>query len=217
MSLLGLFLFCTAFGAVLLFTSMFLGGDADVDVDVDVDVDMDADADLDGDADASTGSGGLEWSVLPFGSLRFWTFLVETFGLTGALLTFGGVPSGLTLAIALAVGTAVGWAAFQFFRVLAREEVSADVGLTRLVNEEGRVLLPIRPGQAGKVTVETATGRVEILASSGDGETIEVGAVVLLVAVRDGRAEVTRLTPHSGQRTREREARAARERGQPDA
>ena len=82
------------FGGVLIGASVLLGDsdhDVDSDLDLDVDHDLDLDHDLDHDLhiDAQAGGGGgiLEWSVLPFGSLRFWTFLVESFGLMGSLLT----------------------------------------------------------------------------------------------------------------------------------
>jgi len=187
MSMLGVYLFCIALGGVLIGASM-LFGDADVEADVDVDVDADVDADVDND-------GGLEWSVLPFGSLRFWTFLVECFGLTGALLTLVGIPSAWTIGISLTMGSVVGWFAFQFFRWLAREEVSADVGLERFSGEEAECVVAIRDGNRGKIRIDTLAERVEILASSGDHRDIERGAKVLIVSVRDGVAEVTALLP----------------------
>ena len=76
--MLAVYLFCVALGGILILASI-LFGDADIEADVDVDADADLDQEI-----------SVEWSVLPFGSLRFWTFLVECFGLTGALLTLVG-------------------------------------------------------------------------------------------------------------------------------
>lgn len=195
MSLMALYLFCIAFGAVLIGASLFLGG-GDLDADVDADVDVDADADLDSEAhldgDASAGA-GFEWSVLPFGSLRFWTFLVEAFGVTGALLLLLGVAPLVTVLVSLAAGLGIGWAAFRLFRWLAREEVTGAVGLQDYVNQEARVLLPVRPGQPGKIVVQNMAGRHELLATTHDAAPIGVGGTVLIVAITDGRAEVTSL------------------------
>lgn len=211
MTLMTLYILCVAAGGVLMGTSIFLGGDhdhadadfdADMDADADFDADLDADADLDvdhdvdhgGDLDANHG-GGFEWSVLPFGSLRFWTFLVECFGLTGAMLSCAGVPSAAALGISLAMGSAMGWAAFTFFRWLAREEVSAVTELTAYTNSEARVLVRIPEHGRGKIAIETPTGRVELMARSLDKAEIGREAKVLVVGVKEGVAEVTVLTP----------------------
>lgn len=189
------YLFCMTLGGVLLFTSLFLG-------DADVDADVDADMDLDADADAEAGSGGLEWSVLPFGSLRFWTFLVETFGLTGAMLTVVGVPSAWTIGVSLMMGSMTGWFAFQFFRWLAKEEVTADTSLERFSGEDAECVVAIRGSGKGKIRIDTLAERVEILAVSGDQRDIERGTRVLVVAVNEGVADVTPLLP-TGQTTDE--------------
>lgn len=193
MSFLSLYLFCVALGAVLLGASLFLGGgDADFDADADADLDMDADAD----ADLGEDAGGFEWSVLPFGSLRFWTFLAGSFGLTGVLLDLLGVPAIVGLVAALATGVAIGWAAFRLFRWLAREEVSGDVHLASFVNHEARVLVRVRRDGLGKIVIERPAGRVELLATTRDLRDIDVGGRVLIVSVdREGRAEVTALEP----------------------
>lgn len=196
------YILCVAFGGVLMGTSIFLGGDADhdadfdADMDADFDADVDADADLDhgGDLDASHG-GDFEWSVLPFGSLRFWTFLVECFGLTGAMLSCAGVPSAASFGIALAMGTLMGWMAFVFFRWLAKEEVSSATELRAYKNTEARVLVRIPESGRGKIALETASGRVELMARSLDKAEIGIGAQVLIVGVKDGVADVTALTP----------------------
>ncbi len=218
MSLFGVYLFCVALGGVLILTSFFFGdadADADVDADVDLDGDFDADLDADVDGDLDGGGSGLEWSVLPFGSLRFWTFLVESFGLTGALLTLVGVPSAWTMGISLMMGSMVGWFAFQFFKYLAKEEVSADVGLSRFAGEEAECVVAVRGSGKGKVRIDTLAERVEILATSADDHDIEKGTKVIVVSVVDGVADVTPLLP-TGMTTdeveRQTKARAAGQR-----
>lgn len=200
-----LYMACVALGGVLMGASILLGGDdGDADLDADVDVDADFDLDVDGDADLDVGhGGGLDFSVLPFGSLRFWTFLTEAFGLTGALLTLAGVPSGLTIGASVLIGGGVGWGAFTFFRYLAREEVSGSTQLTDMSQSEGKVLVRIPVGGTGKIAIDQLSGRVEMMARSGDGEEIPHGATVLVVGVQEGVAQVTALSPSKREATDE--------------
>ena len=205
MNLLGLFLACIGAGAAMIGASLFFG-DAEADADVEVDADLDADLDAaEVEATAQAG-GGVGVSVLPFGSLRFWTFLVEGFGLSGALLNLAGLPDGLTLAMAIAIGSLVGYGAFLLFAWLAREQVSGTTDLADQRNSEGTVLIPIPASGRGKIVVRQASGRVEMLAHTRDGAEIPKGAAVLVVDVRDGVAEVTSLQPGS---TSERQGSAA--------
>ena len=186
--MLSVYLFCVALGGVLILASV-LFGDADMEADVDVDVEADMDADLDQEV-------SLEWSVLPFGSLRFWTFLVECFGLTGALLTLVGIPSAWTVGISLMMGSTMGWLAFQFFRMIAREEVSGDVRLERFGGQEAHCMVAIRGGGKGKIRISSLAEQVDLLAQSSDQRDIERGAKVLVVGIHDGVAEVTSLLPY---------------------
>ena len=219
-----LYMVCVVAGGVLMGTSIFLGGDHDSDADFDADVDADMDLDVDHDVEVdhdmeahAGGSGGFEWSVLPFGSLRFWTFLVESFGLAGAMLTCAGIPTAATLGVSLAIGTAMGWMAFTFFRWLAREEVSGNTALTDYTDSEARVLVRIPVGGKGKIAIETSAGRVELLAVSMDGQEIARNAQVLVIGVKEGLAEVTALAPSAKKTTSDAAQEVAAAARRPDA
>ena len=172
--------------------------DADIDADLDLDADVDADLDLDGDADA--GLGDMDKSLdadsnfwLPILSMRFWTFGLATFGMSGTLLSLLSWPSGLAFALASAVGVGIGWAAALLFRRLKSESVSAPTTLASYRGEEARVLLTIRPGGRGKIVLQGPEGRVEMMARSDVGDPIAPDSRVVIVAVVDGVAEVA---PH---------------------
>lgn len=206
--MLALYLATAACGVVLIGVSVLLGGsadadadlDLDADVDVDVDVDVDADVDVDGDAEVDHDATGLFalGSWLPFLSMRFWTFFVFSFGLSGSLLTFFAVPWLLTLLLALGLGFGLGWAAALFFKALLRDQVTGDTGLEALVGREATVVLNIREGARGKIAIESYAGRIELLATSGDGRALSRGERVLVAHVQDGVADVTRLAPDGG-------------------
>ncbi|MBW1876798.1 MAG: NfeD family protein [Deltaproteobacteria bacterium] len=190
--------------------------DLDADADVDLDLDADADVDLDVDHDSSIadlvhhgveGTHDAMW--LPFLSLRFWTFSMASFGLMGVLLTLilGQVIA--TLPIALVTGVSIGTFAAWFFRRLKHDTVTADTGLRQYIGAEARVLLPIRPGQTGKIVIDTLAGQVELHAVTGDAEEIPRGGRVLVAHIEGDKADVTNLAvpgsrpPQARERTRE--------------
>lgn len=228
----------SAFGGSLILVSLLFGGDsedfdkdfdkdfefdsdADADVDVDADADVDVDADVDGDfegvdkdfpAHLAAGSDAI-W--LPFLSLRFWTFGLASFGLTGLLLSFLSVGQVSTLVAAVVAGGGIGTAAAWFFRQIKSDSVSGEIGFERLAGEEARVLLTVRPGSRGKIVVQSASGRIEMMATTRDEKPIERGARVLIAQVRDGVADVSRLTPsRKGDAERRRSAQAAAKQAQ---
>ena len=176
-------MFCITLGGVMLGTSILFG---DADADVDGDLDLDGDVDHDGPG---------EVSVLPFASLRFWTFMVEAFGLTGALLTLMGVSGAAAIGIALFTGSVVGYAAFAFFLHLAAEQVSGQVHLTDQEGQEARVLIRIPVSGTGKIVMQNQAGRIELMARSGDLDEIAVGDSVLVVSINNGVADVTAILP----------------------
>jgi hypothetical protein len=183
--------------------------DLDVDHDVDLDVDHDVDADLDGDIDKDVdlaegvAEGGSDAIWIPFLSMRFWTFFLATFGLTGTLMTLLAVPALITGLLSLAVGMALGIGAAWFFRQLKRDTVTGETRLSRFEGEEARALLTIRPGQQGKIVVDTMAGRVEMPATTRDPKPIERGQTVIIARVRDGVADVSKL-PSVGDRRQQR-------------
>ncbi|NCG21746.1 MAG: hypothetical protein GWP91_22240 [Rhodobacterales bacterium] len=180
---MALFMFCITLGGVMLGASILFG---DADADVDGDLDLDGDVDHDGPGDVS---------VLPFASLRFWTFMVEAFGLTGALLTLMGVSGAAAVGIALFTGSVVGYAAFALFLHLAAEQVSGLVHLTDQEGQEARVLIRIPVSGTGKIVMQNQAGRIELMARSGDLDEIAVGDSVLVVSINNGVADVTAILP----------------------
>lgn len=208
--MLFLYLAATGLGLTLIAVSLLLGGgDADADADAAIDADLDAAGDVDaGDVDAGdaahgeAGHGGSSAGMtgwLPLASLRFWTFLVAAFGLTGTGLTLGGAPSILVLGVAVGTGVIGGWSAASFFRYLLTDRVSGDTSLDRLVGREARVLLPVRPEGRGRISVTTSAGVLELTAVTRDGRPIARGETVLVASITDGVADVTALDPRPRQ------------------
>ena len=199
-----------ALGGVLIAAGILLGGDSDTDVDADIDVDVDADVDLDldldadADADAELDASSAfikdadAGSWLPFLSIRFWTFGLASFGLTGSLLTLLGFGDGVAAPVSAGLGVIIGWAAAWAFRKLKGANVSADTGLSNIGGTEGEVLLPVGPGKRGKIRALIDGRWVDLLADTGDGRLLQRREKILVVSVSAGVAQVTQLRQLAG-------------------
>ena len=162
------YLGAVAFGVTLLVASFVLGG-----------------KDTDHGGHASDGGDiGLGWA--PVTSLRFWVFLL-TFG-GGAGLALGGLGSSPAIAAvgALVVGWAAGATAIAVIRSLTKHSVSSELRAADLVGATGTLMLPVAPGQPGKVRVDIK-GRTEdyVANTVDDGAPLPAGAIVLIVAEAD--------------------------------
>ena len=199
-------------GGILLGASLFLGHhndadmdvdadvdmdvdvDADVDVDVDADVDADADVHLDADADHDAGVHGVDiadfW--LPFITVRFWVFFLCFFGMTGTVLTLLGLAGPWTALVAsLGVGVVSGFSAAFIIQRLKKVEVGAAVVQADYQGKEATVLLPISPGERGKVRVEVRGHTVDLMARGQDDDTAAPrGSKVLIIEVESNEAVI---------------------------
>ncbi|NCG21023.1 MAG: hypothetical protein GWP91_18595 [Rhodobacterales bacterium] len=107
------------FGCVLIGAYLVFGGHVD-------DHHLDADHDLESDHDhgvIDTIGAGSEVIWLPLRSMRFWTFAAACFGLTGILLTGGGIQEPLTGGISAFMGIFLGWVIARFLRTLNTDAV----------------------------------------------------------------------------------------------
>ncbi len=204
--------FSLALGGVLLGASILMGGqddadadaggaDADFDADFDADLDMDADvggdmdlhADVDAHADFGHGQqalvhvsdaahGDAAGFLTAFLSLRFWTFALTFFGLTGVVLTgLALASSGAAAGLAIAMGLGTGQGAVAAFRALGNTKESEAATTRDYIGLTGRVLLGFGPGQKGKVRVVVKNTTVDLLATSDEQVPFETGDQALVV------------------------------------
>lgn len=181
-------------GGLLVASAVLGGGDGDADVDHDIDHDIDHDVDHDVDhADV----GSALW--LPILSLRFWTFFLAFFGLTGAILDLlgragaVGASTGGVLAISLVTGFGAGWGIATLVRRLKADTVSSTiVPETDYAGRAGEVILDVAPGSPGWVRVEVRGVSVDLKAElvPGHEAPLTAGQQVIVVAWRDGRVIV---------------------------
>ncbi len=194
------YVFALVSGGVLLAASVLLGGNHDSDADADgahdfskdFGKDFGKDFAKDFDKDASHGELGGLFGVLA--SMRFWTFFLTFFGLTGLVLEGLGLTANVWVArgLAIAVGYLSGWATVRVIQRLAADQSSVVPSVSDYVGKSGAVLVRIAPGGVGKVRIELKGTTVDVLAVCEDG-VLERGDHALIVELRDTQALVTKI------------------------
>ncbi|MEC8277252.1 MAG: NfeD family protein [Myxococcota bacterium] len=196
-------------GGILIMASIVLGGgndDFDKDISLDKDFDFNADADFDADieadgaidADLSAATGDLDgegW--LPFLSMRFWTFALACFGMSGTFMNALGTSDLISAPISAVTGIGLGWMIAYAFHRLKTDTVSSNTSTTSLVNQEGKALLPISKEQRGKVRLSLGTEILDLEAITNDPMPIERGEKIIIVSVKGGTAVISSMIPLS--------------------
>ena len=188
----GLYLFATALGVPLVVWFLVAGDDGG-----------DGGG---GGGDADGGDGGDEFGALMLRRLPLSSIALgaAAFGVTGLALDLGGASDAVALAgalVAAAVGAVLTSAAFGYLR---RTDSTVDASDDRIVGSVGRVVLPVGAGRRGRVAVTVAGQQVYLSAEAHrpvdaapgtEVDELDVGAPILVVAVRHGVATVTRVDP----------------------
>lgn len=201
---------CLFVGGILVFVTVFLGGDADADVDIDADVDVDVDADIDADVDADADvhgeadiKGDTDFSSgiwLPIFSLRFWIFGTAFFGLTGVLLTllapYLQLNSELWIALlSSALGLSIGAASAYAFQWLKRSESNSMVRQKDYIGRTATVTLPVDATSKGKILLEFGNQQIDFIAETDDTNGFQKGDLVTVIEIHDGIARVIKRPP----------------------
>jgi membrane protein implicated in regulation of membrane protease activity len=172
--MLSAYIVCLLAGGILLGASM-LGGHGDAEAghmggDVQAEHDMPSHH---------------EWlGKLPFLSLRFWTWAATFFGLTGLALSLTGTSPTTALLLAAGAGLGTGWGASFAFAKLAKAVVGTVPEASSHIGCEGRLLLPLPPGQHGKVRLRVGGADVDLVAENDGQEALPAGAPVWVVGLR---------------------------------
>ncbi|GAB4200932.1 MAG: hypothetical protein OHK0013_12440 [Sandaracinaceae bacterium] len=196
------YIFALIVGGLLLGASLLLGAHADHDATGDAPAAEapaapDAAADAgghDGAASAGGGPQGVESFLVWFVSVRFWTFFLAFFGLTGVLLDGFGIVENAFVAGVLAVGMGLfaGLFATWIVRLMTAESSNSAVMASDYIGKSGRLLVGFGPGAVGKVRVEVKGSTVDLLCVAMDDGTYEAKDEVLIVEMDGPRAKVAR-------------------------
>lgn len=190
------YVFALVLGGVLLAASMVLGG-KDVDGGADAGHDVSGDHDVDHAHEAHHGAshGDLGGFFAVLGSMRFWTFFMAFFGLTGLVLEGLELTANVWVArgLAIGVGYLTGWATVRLIQHLAANETGVAASVDDYVGRSGEVLIRVAPGSLGKVRIELKGTTVDVLAVIEDDEVLEAGAHALIVEMRGTQALVSKI------------------------
>ncbi len=174
------YLFALVLGAVLLGASMLLGGHHGVETHADAPDGHDA-------TDA-----GVESILVAFLSLRFWTFFLAFFGLTGVVLDGFGLISSTTVAavVSIGMGLGAGYGSVWLMRVLRADDSNSAVAAAEYVGRSARVLVAFGPGQVGKIRLEVKGSTIDLLAVGIEDKSFAVKDEVLVVEMDGTRAKI---------------------------
>jgi hypothetical protein len=142
-------------------------------------------------------SGGAESYLYWLVSVRFWTFFVAFFGLTGLVFDGLGLVSSqmVTLVIALGMGTVAGSGAMLVLRTLTKEETNSAVQTSDYVGRTGRVLVGFAAGGVGKVRLEVKGSSIDLLAMPEDDRTYAPNDEIIVVEMSGLHAKVSHVRP----------------------
>ncbi|MBU1238287.1 NfeD family protein [Myxococcota bacterium] len=153
------------------------------------------DTHIDGHGDSDTsidGPGVMDVLFLMF-SIRFWSFFIAFFGLTGvglSLIRGGGL---ITMIFAIIMGLIAGYGVSYLFRFMSRANVSTDVTYGDMIGQTAKVLLPISPEEKGKVRI-IVKGQITDMAAYTKEISFAVGDEVTVVSIEDNKVVVSATT-----------------------
>jgi hypothetical protein len=203
-AMLTIYWFCFAIGGVFVLLAM-LGGLDHVEFAPDFDPDIAPDLDLDGhlDTDIELGDPGNgdrhprfsprrsnRWGWLRvMQSLKFWTFGLCFFGLTGLVLSNLSVPlPGMIVAIAaVLMGILCGGLVSGSLRALRRQQADSLIRSADLVGIAGIVEVPFNATSRGKVRLRLKGSILDVIASTDEAKEFQAGDPVLVVSTDQNR------------------------------
>jgi membrane protein implicated in regulation of membrane protease activity len=177
--MLTVYLAALAFGLVLIGASVFQGDGGGHDSG-------DGDADGQGDDHGDADHGAFLTNLL---SLRFWTYALGAFGMSGTALSLLGIKAAVHLPVSVALGFVVGAGVAALFRQLGSGTATGPASTEAFLGSEAEVVLPLLPDGLGKIRLHIGDQDLELPARTG-GPPIEIRERVVVVRFRDGVAEV---------------------------
>jgi hypothetical protein len=117
-------------------------------------------------------------------NLRFWSFALAFFGLTGLALSLVGAGVIVTPLIAGGVGAGAGYGSARLLGALAKRSVGAIEGVGAHIGREGKLLLPVQKGQRGKVRFLVGGISNDLPAETEGDAALPIGSAVLVVGFR---------------------------------
>lgn len=205
--MISIYTLCLVMGGTFVVLSAVGGLDGtDFATDFDAEMDAEADSELDDfwdDIDAGTlgrqASSGRRRRIpwLPFLSLRFWTFGLCFFGLTGLLITLvqPDLAAGSVFLVAVLMGLLCGTLAATILHSLGSTPVNSLTRPEDLTGQIGTVEIPFDAHSRGKVRLGIRGSTVGFFAFTQEERTFQVGESVLVVGLEHNKLWVVSVDP----------------------
>jgi membrane protein implicated in regulation of membrane protease activity len=180
------YVFSLIAGGILLGASIVLGGSGhDTDTHGGV-------AGHAGPEDHAPGAFGGALAMLV--SLRFWTFFLAFFGLTGLVFTlFELAPALIGALAALGMGLFAGFGVSAIVKRLSGRETNSASSSADYLGKTALVLVPVAKGQLGKIRLTLKGSTIDVLAASDDEVEFAIKDEVLIVEMDGTTARIARL------------------------
>lgn len=188
---------CFAAGGVFVLMAVLSGvdgadfADHDFEVHVDHDVELDVELAEQQSPDSPFRSPSTPWySVFSIvKTLKFWTFAICFFGLTGLVLSHLTVklPASLIAMMAIAMGIICGSLVAGSLRWLRRRPVDSLVRANDLVGLTGTVEVPFDKTSRGKVRLLVKGTMIDMIANTDEEKALQTGDRVLVVGTEQNR------------------------------
>jgi hypothetical protein len=197
------YLFCLVVGGIFVLMAA-IAGSHDLDLDTtDFDVDLHPDTDIEltegpreDNRATRTPPSPLEqwgsWLLSILTSLKFWTFGIGFFGLTGVVLSALQLTlsEGWIAAISTLMGLICGTTTAALYRTLQKRQVNSLIRSTDFVGLIGTVTLPITKISRGKVRLCIKGTTLEAVAYTDHPTELSLGVLVLVVGTERDRVWV---------------------------
>lgn len=191
--MLTLYWLCFAIGGAFVLLAV-LGGLDEVDFD-SFDSDIDSDLDIAGPGD-QVRDRPLQRPQSPLlvlfeilTSLKFWTFGICFFGLTGLVLSNLSTQLSIPIIaiIALVMGIVCGGLVSSILRVLREQHANSLIQSDDVIGLAGTVILPFDQDSRGKVQLNVKGSQVERIAYTDEQREFQPGDLILVVNVENDR------------------------------
>lgn len=130
-------------------------------------------------------------AIIPFFSLRFWTYALSAFGIVGLLSTWlTNTAFPVELASCVAAGIIAGLVAQYGFLLARKSESDSMVRESDIVGKVADVQVAVRGSECGRIRIESRGEFLDLLAQSPSGETFLAGEKVVIVDLNGSTAIV---------------------------
>lgn len=178
------FLILALVGVIFLLMSAVLGGDHEMAAEHEFSFEHGYEAD----SGHETGGGPSPFSV------RIISLFVTAFGAVGAIARYQGASYVLSSIIGLLGGLVIGAIGLQIMKFFWKQQVTSTVCSEDLLNSTGEVKTAIPASGVGQISVVIKNQLRYMPARGKDGQGIEEGAVVKIVACPGGGAVIVEKT-----------------------